>query len=184
MCTSRSSFLISTHPPLLHSFAFRPAMIEEDTVFEESGARYSTKAGHSVQGRVLNAAQRGAHTKAGDGTVPYYSLSWCHSWFDESKPINVTHAPNRATYEPEDVLTGSIAGEPSRRGVGASASNVLAHLQFFFVFLLQTRARSRPPSTQRRTAAVARITTRTSSRPASTARPTACRWCGARACSR
>lgn len=51
---------------------------------------------------VLPKGRRYFGRKSGDGTVPYYSLSWCHSWFG-SGLVNITKYPANRKYETDDV---------------------------------------------------------------------------------
>jgi len=59
----------------------------------------------SLQGEhVLPRGRRFLSRKSGDGTVSYYSLSWCHSWFGDGL-VNITKYPAGRTYEADDVDT-------------------------------------------------------------------------------
>lgn len=60
---------------------------------------------HSLNGdHVLPKGRRYLGRKSGDGTVPYYSLSWCHSWFG-SGLVNITKYPANRKYETDDLET-------------------------------------------------------------------------------
>lgn len=43
-----------------------------------------------------------SNRKSGDGTVPYYSLSWCHTWMGSK--VNVTRLPQTSLYSASEVL--------------------------------------------------------------------------------
>jgi len=51
---------------------------------------------------VLPKNRRFATRTSGDGTVPYFSLSWCHSWFG-SDLVNITRVPAHRKYEEDDI---------------------------------------------------------------------------------
>uniref|UniRef100_A0A7S4MS34 Uncharacterized protein n=1 Tax=Odontella aurita TaxID=265563 RepID=A0A7S4MS34_9STRA len=51
---------------------------------------------------ILPRRRRFAARKSGDGSVPYYSLSWCHSWFGQGA-VNITKVPAHRQYEEEEV---------------------------------------------------------------------------------
>ena len=39
---------------------------------------------------------------SGDGTVPYFSLSWAHTWLGDG-PVNVSRVPNTPVFPASDV---------------------------------------------------------------------------------
>mmetsp|Transcript_11687 Transcript_11687/g.18534 ORF Transcript_11687/g.18534 Transcript_11687/m.18534 type:complete len:374 (-) Transcript_11687:139-1260(-) len=41
-------------------------------------------------------------TNSGDGTVSYFSLSWCHTWMEER--INITRIPQKDMYQQDEIL--------------------------------------------------------------------------------
>lgn len=51
---------------------------------------------------VLPKERRHATRRSGDGSVPYYSLSWCHSWFGTDR-VNITKIPANRIYEEDEV---------------------------------------------------------------------------------
>jgi hypothetical protein len=68
-----------------------------DTLFEEGNKIYWQS------GRPVEGLPDGYQTqrKSGDGTVPYESLSWCHTWL--GKYVNITRVPQDTFYTEEDV---------------------------------------------------------------------------------
>eukprot|EP00957_Ditylum_brightwellii_P095432 7268850-Ditylum_brightwellii.AAC.1 len=70
---------------------------EEDVIINDNGY-ISSKSGEEV----LPHNRRHPSRKSGDGTVPYFSLSWCHSWLG-SDTVNITKIPATRTYDKDDV---------------------------------------------------------------------------------
>ena len=75
-----------------------PSMWEAADVLYEEGNKIYWSSGNPVDG-----FPDGKHTKrkSGDGTVPYSSLSWCHTWLGER--VNITRIPQDTFYSEDDL---------------------------------------------------------------------------------
>jgi len=73
----------------------------EEVVYEEGDQVYGYYAGknQSEEHFAFAPSQRGR--KSGDGTVPYHSLSWCHTWMGDK--VNITRLPQTELFEEEQV---------------------------------------------------------------------------------
>jgi len=76
-----------------------PGYYEEvDTATNRAGRITSSASGRSA----LEPERELRERKSGDGTVPYFSLSWCQSWLGDR--ANVTRVPSGRSYEQDDIV--------------------------------------------------------------------------------
>eukprot|EP00471_Norrisiella_sphaerica_P011197 CAMPEP_0184504416 /NCGR_PEP_ID=MMETSP0113_2-20130426/52455_1 /TAXON_ID=91329 /ORGANISM="Norrisiella sphaerica, Strain BC52" /LENGTH=642 /DNA_ID=CAMNT_0026894061 /DNA_START=590 /DNA_END=2518 /DNA_ORIENTATION=+ len=65
------------------------------TIYEEKKMVYAD------DGSTIDIRDSQKHTKSGDGTVSYFSLSWCHTWMTER--VNITRVPQKEFYQLDDL---------------------------------------------------------------------------------
>lgn len=143
--------------PLLSLFLTRPVSASLTAACEQTKHNYKYQdtdtEGHWYQLAFENElSSRHACSKTGDGTVPYHSLSWAHTWLarDSNAVVDVTQVPQSVYFTDESVVafqaTRAEASDDSHRPhhaeytlhghsrpmcspketVGASATNTVA----------------------------------------------------------
>ncbi len=73
---------------------------EVELITNDGGRVTSSKSSRSAISKSRSYRTR----QSGDGTVPYASLSWAFSYFDENLPVRLTMVPTQ-NYEEDDILT-------------------------------------------------------------------------------
>mmetsp|Transcript_1879 Transcript_1879/g.2953 ORF Transcript_1879/g.2953 Transcript_1879/m.2953 type:complete len:727 (-) Transcript_1879:341-2521(-) len=92
---------VNRKTPVSFQFSFPDNGYEHDwdtvmTIYEEGKRVYAD------DGSPVEVKEPQSHSKSGDGTVSYFSLSWCHTWMQER--INITRVPQKAFYETDDLV--------------------------------------------------------------------------------
>jgi len=103
-----SVYGVNVPTPVGARYKEQEGFFEEVELITNDGGRVTS----SLTSRSAIPKSRSYRTRqSGDGTVPYASLSWAFSFFDENVPVNLTMVPSHRSYEEDDILTFENVGE-------------------------------------------------------------------------
>jgi hypothetical protein len=103
-----SVYGVNVPTPVGARYKEQEGFFEEVELITNDGGRVTS----SLTSRSAIPKSRSYRTRqSGDGTVPYASLSWAFSFFDENIPVNLTMVPSHRSYEEDDILTFENVGE-------------------------------------------------------------------------